>query len=509
MNTIKYGEMNAMLKLIHNQFIHQCTKTPDNIALRSDNENITYRQLELRANNIAQSLIRSGITSGDVVGIYMNRSNNLVATILGVLMSGACYLPLDPYYPSNRLAYMVEDSEAKLVITDSLNSIDWLSHKFSTLDVNSIDFSSTTTPDLPQTDEQSLCYIMYTSGSTGQPKGVMIAHHTVVNYLNWMQEAFQLTTNSRVLNQTTFSFDISVWEMFWPLMTGASCALIAEDAKYDPALLADFIELHQVTVAQFVPTALRIIVDADVLRKCMSLEHIFSGGEALSQRLVDDLSAQYPGHIHNLYGPTEATIFACHWYCQPQCTEKVVPIGRPIPHAEVLVLDEALQPVTQGQCGELYLAGDILAKGYFKRADLTQERFVDHPFAVLSGEKMYRTGDLVSTREDGVLLFHGRTDSQIKLRGHRIELAEIEAQLQAMPSISHAAVIVDSSDDGKVSYLTAFYVPSQQSHVDVQVIREQLATVLPYYMQPSRYYSVDSLPTLPNGKINKPALNAH
>ena len=186
-----------MSKLIHRQFTHQCAKTPDNIALRSDSENITYRQLELRANNIAQSLIRSGITSGDVVGIYMNRCNNLVATILGILKSGACYLPLDPYYPSDRLAYMAEHSEAKLVITDNLNSMDWLSNQIPTLDVNDIDFSSPTTPDLPQVDEQSLCYIMYTSGSTGKPKGVMIAHHTVVNYLNWMQDAYQLTTNSR------------------------------------------------------------------------------------------------------------------------------------------------------------------------------------------------------------------------------------------------------------------------------------------------------------------------
>lgn len=498
-----------MSKLIHHQFAHQCTKTPDNIALRSDSENITYRQLELRTNNIAQLLIRSGITSGDVVGIYMNRCNNLVATILGILKAGACYLPLDPYYPSDRLTYMAEHSEAKLVVTDNLNGIDWLSNDLPTLDVNSIDFSSAITPDLPQVDEQSLCYIMYTSGSTGKPKGVMVAHHTVVNYLNWMQDTFQLTTNSRVLNQTTYSFDISVWEMLLPLMTGASCALIAEDVKYDPLLLADFIEQNQVTVAQFVPSALRIIVDAHVLQKCTSLEHIFSGGEALPQRLVDDLSTQYPGHIHNLYGPTEATIFACHWYCQPQCSEKIVPIGRPIPHAEVLILDEALEPVKQGQYGELYLAGDILAKGYLKRVELTQERFVDHPFAKQSGKKMYRTGDLVSVREDGALLFHGRTDSQIKLRGHRIELAEIEAQLQAMPSISHAAVIVDSSDDGKASYLTAFYVPSQQSNVDVQMLKEQLAKVLPYYMQPSRYYSVDSLPTLPNGKVSKSALNAH
>ena len=224
--------------------------------------------------------------------------------------------------------------------------------------------------------------------------------------------------------------------------------------------------------------------------------------------MVNDLSKQFEGQIHNLYGPTEATIFACHWLCQPDSADTIVPIGRPIPHADVLVLDENLELVPPNHNGELYLAGDILALGYLKREDLTDERFLINPYASSETSKMYRTGDLVSVRDDGVLLFHGRIDSQIKLRGHRIELAEIEAQLQALPWISNAAVIVDGSDDGKSQYLTAFYVPYQDTDTDIQAIKREMAQVLPYYMQPSRYYAVDSLPTLPNGKISKSALSA-
>ena len=497
-----------MSTLVHLQFAKQCKLTPDNIALRSRGGNLTYRQLGHCSDVIAQQLLSRGISTGDVVGVYMERSQHLVSTLLGIMKVGACYLPLDPYYPHNRLTYMVEHSETKLVVTDRADELEWLPADCQIIDIAAADFSQPVLPVEPSTDDNQLCYIMYTSGSTGTPKGVMVKHDTVINYLNWMQNAFKLEQDSCVLSQTTFSFDISVWEMFWPLITGASTALICEEVKYDPALLAEFIKHHQVTVAQFVPTALRIIVDERVLDQCQSLEHIFSGGEALPQCLVNDLSKQFEGQIHNLYGPTEATIFACHWLCQPDSADTIVPIGRPIPHAKVLVLDENLELVPPNHNGELYLAGDILALGYLKREDLTDERFLTNPYASSKTSKMYRTGDLVSVRDDGVLLFHGRIDSQIKLRGHRIELAEIEAQLQALPWISNAAVIVDDSDDGKNQYLTAFYVPYQDTDTGIQAIKREMAQVLPYYMQPSRYYAVDSLPTLPNGKISKSALSA-
>ncbi|MCL9779890.1 amino acid adenylation domain-containing protein [Vibrio sp. S4M6] len=498
-----------MAKLLHHQFDQQARKTPNYIALRGLDSEMTYAQLEQRANVFASKLIESGVKPGDVVGVFMTRGVNLVAALLGTLKAGACYLPLDPYYPQERLCYMVKHSQAELVITDNPSEVNWLPISCRYLDIGQIDFLAATGPIEIEISDDALCYVMYTSGSTGQPKGVMVCHRTVVNYIQWMKNEFHLTREDCVLNQTTFSFDISVWEMFWPIFVGASCALISEDEKYDPGLLAEFIRIHYVTVAQFVPTALRTFVDAGELGSCSSLKHIFSGGEALPQSLVDDVSVQYTGHLHNLYGPTEATIFACHWYCQPKASEKVVPIGRPIPHAKAYVLDDNLDRVPVGERGELYLAGDILAKGYLKQSYLTAQRFVDDPFSRGNGHKMYRTGDIASVRSDGALQFHGRTDSQVKLRGHRIELAEIEAQLLALPGISQAAVVVNSSDDSAAPYITAFYVSPPQCDVNIETIRELLAKVLPYYMLPSRFYCVDRLPTLPNGKVSRAKLTEH
>ncbi|SBS34861.1 Tyrocidine synthase 3 [Marinomonas spartinae] len=495
-----------MLKLIHHYFVEQKNNTPDAIALRSDSGSMTYRQLDQRANIISQILINGGIQSGDVIGVYMNRGENLVAVLLGILKAGACYLPLDPYYPEERLAYMVNRANTTLVVSDNFEEMDWLNSDCLRLDVNQVDFTLPVAPTLSYLDEDAMCYVIFTSGSSGNPKGVMLSHRTVVNYLLWMKSEFELSENSRILNLSTISFDVSVWEIFLPLISGGSCVLIAEETKYDPVLLVESVRRHQVTMAQFVPTSLRTLVDSNILQQCSSLEHIFSGGEALSQRLVDELAAQFSGKIHNLYGPTEATIFSCHWRCLPNLNETMVPIGKPVPYAQIYLLDDNLQEVAIGECGELYLAGDTLAKGYIGQQELTEERFLPNPFAQDPRQKMYRTGDLVSMREDGVLLFHGRADYQVKLRGHRIELTEIEAQLQALPNISLAAVIVD--DTNKTSpYLKAFYTPTNKDIDDLQTIKEALAKVLPYYMQPSRYYSFDSLPTLPNGKINKNALS--
>ncbi|MCO4313107.1 amino acid adenylation domain-containing protein [Pectobacterium versatile] len=498
----------ASARVLHTLFEQQRHQTPDAIALRSDTETLTYRQLDQRANAMANDLLLRGVKPKDVVGVYLNKSPNLIVSLLGVLKTGACYLPLDPYYPHERLDYMVNHANARLVITDDEHALKLAPGHREIVDINQVDLTYQTTPTLPTVSEEDLCYVMYTSGSTGTPKGVMVSHRTVVNYLAWMQSAFVLHDEDVVLNQSTFSFDVSVWEIFWPLIAGASCAVITEDAKYDPLLLAEFMCRHQVTVSQFVPTALRVIVDAEVLPRCTSLCHIFSGGEALDQTLVNDLSLQYTGKIHNLYGPTEATIFACHWHCQPGAKEKIAPIGKPIPHAAAYVLDEAQQPVDVGESGELYLAGDILAKGYLNAEKLTQERFVDDPFSHQVGQKMYKTGDWVKQRANGVLEFIGRIDSQVKLRGHRIELAEIETHLQALPQINHAAVILEKRPESAAPSLSAFYVLRHQKHIDIQEIKAHLAKTLPFFMVPSHFIALEKMPTHPNGKIDKSKLSS-
>ncbi|MFI8415588.1 non-ribosomal peptide synthetase [Serratia sp. NPDC078593] len=496
---------------IHADFMQCCNHTPNSVALRCDEKTLTYQQLDQYSNALADRLINLGVRPGDIVGVYLNKGVNLVISLLGIIKSGACYLPLDPYYPVKRLAYMIDHTATQWVITDSVpeHRLKLSSPYCQWFDITQVDLTIPATPELPIVSGDHLCYVMYTSGSTGTPKGVMVSHRTVAHYLKWMQAAFNLRQHDVVLNQSSFSFDVSVWEIFWPLSVGASCALIDEEMKFDPLLMAAFIQRHQVTVAQFVPTALRVIVDANVVGNCPTLAHIFSGGEALPQCLVDDLHRQYSGQIHNLYGPTEATIFACYWPCRPGERDSLVPIGKPIPHARAYVLDAGLNPVPPGVCGELYLAGDILAKGYLHAETLTQERFVDDPFACGGGNKMYRTGDWVKQRDDGVFAFVGRVDDQVKVRGHRIELAEIETHLQALPHIAHAAVIVEPHPKNNMPMLLAFFVPRERQVVNIQEIKNGLAKSLPYFMLPSRLIPLERMPVHPNGKIDKSKLRGY
>ncbi|WJV55293.1 non-ribosomal peptide synthetase [Prodigiosinella aquatilis] len=492
-------------KTLHAQFIAQKNKTPHAIALRSDKSLLTYQELDRHSTALASYLLEQGVVPGDKIGVYLYKGSTLVISLLGILKAGACYVPLDPSYPRDRLLYMVRHADARVIITETALAANLEENERRLMDISALDLDAPYAPDLPQVDDNALCYVMYTSGSTGQPKGVMVRHRTVVNYLLWMQDAFALTPQDVVLNQSTFSFDVSVWEIFWPLIIGASCALIADDMKYDPALLADFMQQHQVTVAQFVPTALRVIAAAQVLPSCPRLQHLFSGGEALDQQLVNDLSAQFSGHIHNLYGPTEATIFICHWLCQPGADLTIVPIGTPIPHARAYVLDEHRQPLPPGEAGELYLAGDTLALGYLNAPEQTQASFVPDPFVSDSADRMYKTGDIVRARMDGVLEFIGRVDSQVKLRGHRVELNEIEATLRTFSKLANVVVALETAQDTQSQTLNAFYVLRENETTHNQELKAHLSKYLPFYMVPSHFIELKKIPTLPNGKVD----NAH
>ncbi|MDE9495788.1 non-ribosomal peptide synthetase [Xenorhabdus bovienii] len=493
----------ASEKIIHSKVLLQTNKTPDLIALRCDENIMTYQQLEQRSNALAGYLIKHGVKPGNIVGVYINKGIDLVISLLGILKAGGCYLPLDPYYPHERLTYMISHSKTAFIITDNEQILTLLQCDCIFINIKTLNLTLNNQLILPKVNDDHLCYVMYTSGSTGVPKGVMVSHRTVVNYLEWMQSEFILKYEDVVLNQSTFSFDVSVWEIFWPLIAGASCALITEEIKFDPFLMAKFINRHDITVAQFVPTALRTIVGANVLSGCPSLKHLFAGGEVLDQSLVNELTEQFKGQIHNLYGPTEATIFACHWYCRAGEKEKTVPIGKAIPHARTYVLNEYFQPVPVGECGELYLAGDILAKGYLYEEPLTQKCFVNDSFSCYSNQKMYRTGDLVKQRPDNILEFIGRIDDQIKMRGYRIELEEIERHLLSHPYITHAAVVIDDPSKNKNSSLSAYDVLHHQQSVNVQDIKKYLLKFLPYFMLPSYFIELDKIPVHPNGKIDK------
>lgn len=493
-------------KTIHAQFITQKTKTPHAVALRSEKSSVSYEELDNRSTALAGYFIKEGVKPGDKIGVYLNKGISLITSLLGILKAGACYVPLDPSHPQERLLYIARHADVSFVITDPSLASKIAVDDDKKLNINALNLNTVSDTALPVVDDDALCYVMYTSGSTGQPKGVMVRHRTVVNYLWWMQQAFGLAQHDVVLNQSTFSFDVSVWEIFWPLITGASCALISDETKYDPNQVIHFMQQHSVTVAQFVPTALRALVAVKKLAACSELQHLFSGGEALDQKLVDDLAAQFSGQIHNLYGPTEATIFACHWLCQPGADYTIVPIGTPIPHVRAYVLDEQGNQLPAGASGELYLAGDTLAQGYINDPEQTRSSFVNELFAADAPGLMYKTGDIVRAREDGVLEFLGRIDSQVKLRGHRVELNETEAILRNYSKLANAAVILENNARSGVPEMVAFYVIKENETVEEQQLKEHLYNILPFYMIPSYFIEQDFIPTLTNGKVDNTSL---
>ncbi|CAG8998984.1 MAG: Dimodular nonribosomal peptide synthase [Candidatus Celerinatantimonas neptuna] len=491
-------------KLVHLLVNETCQKYPLHIAIHSEDNEISYERLNQISDLIAYDLINQGIHSGDVVAVYLNKSAYMIACLLGVLKAGAAYLPLDTSFPKERLHYMLTNSQAKLVICDKEDKPIPVQMALPMIDLSVLDWQRNISIQYPKIQDDQPCYVIYTSGSTGRPKGVIVPHRPVVNYLQWMQERFQLQTDDVVLAQTTFSFDVSVWEMFWPLLVGASCAAIKDEKKYDPELLVNFMNDYHVTVAQFVPTALHIIADAGSLTRCHSLKHLFSGGEALDQALADQLTGQTDAQIHNLYGPTEATIFCCHWLAQPGQSQDCVPIGLPIPHAQAYILDRSLNRVEPGESGELFLAGDILASGYINNPQMTADRFIANPFADESAieKRMYKTGDRVRRRHDGVLEYLGRIDRQIKIRGHRIELTEIESVLFKLPQVSNAAVTYDKNELHGKNELKAYFTLKDGAQINAQKIKDYVGQYLPFYMCPSIFIELTKMPTLNNGKTD-------
>lgn len=500
----------AFEHLLHSVLERTFALFPSNTAIKTDSSHVNYKQLSMMSDVVAQELIINGIKKGDVVAVYLNKSAEMIACLLGVIKAGAIYLPLDTSFPEERLKYMLENSEAKGIIDDKGNKPFPINHIFLNINLSEVNWENNIEFEPVAINDSSPCYVIYTSGSTGRPKGVLVSHRTVVNYLNWMQNTFSLLPEDVVLAQTTFSFDVSVWEMFWPLCIGASCAVIEDEKKYDPVLLADFMLTHKVTVAQFVPTALHTIADAQVFDRCTQLRHLFSGGEALDQALVKQLSQQTSATIHNLYGPTEASIFCFHWVAKPQNDKGYVPIGKPIPHAKAYILDEQGQLVSKGETGELYLAGDILAKGYINNLSMTESKFVPNPFAnaFFDETRMYKTGDRVREREDGVMEYLGRMDRQVKIRGHRIELSEIESVIFNINEIKNIAVSYESEVnrnnhsglDKKV--LRAYYTLKEGHVLSVQEIKDNLEEYLPFYMCPSQFVELERMPTLNNEKTD-------
>ncbi|WP_432783775.1 amino acid adenylation domain-containing protein [Pseudomonas corrugata] len=476
---------------LHTALSQQAALSPNAPALVFEGQRLSYAELDQRAQAVARALRAAGIGTDDIVPVCMERSVDMVVALLGIVHAGAAWLPLDPELPAGRLAFLIEDADAKVTLTQA----QWLSrlptgHQAWTLD---------TLPQAPAFDPISvaasdLAYVLYTSGSTGQPKGVMNEHGALMNRLYWMQDAFPIGPNDRVLQKTPYSFDVSVWEFFWPLITGATLVVARPDGHRDPAYLSQLIQQEQVTTLHFVPSMLRAFVEEPSLVDCRSLRQVFASGEALPVDLVRRFMGQHPAALVNLYGPTEAAIDVSVWRCSVD--DVIVPIGKPIANLRLYILDESLQPLPIGSIGELYIGGVGVARGYLKRPDLTEERFLASPF--IDGDRLYRTGDRCRFLADGNIEYLGRLDHQVKLRGQRIELGEIDAAVLNLPAITGACTLVIDNR------LVAFYSSSAaQSGLDTL-----LAAELPAYMVPAVWVHVPTLPLNSNGKIDRKALAA-
>ncbi|MET7645254.1 amino acid adenylation domain-containing protein [Streptomyces sp. NPDC005426] len=480
----------------------QVARTPDATALVYGDVSLTYAELNTRANRLARHLRTLGARPGAVVAVAVPRSVELIVSLLAVLKAGAAYLPLDPDYPAERITYMLRDAAPVCVVTDRADRLaDDAATARVVLDGLDVSGYPWCDPSRPLTPSHP-AYVIYTSGSTGRPKGVVVSHGAIDNRLRWMQDAYGLTADDRVLQKTPSSFDVSVWEFFWPLREGAALVVAEPGGHKDPAYLARLMREQAVTTCHFVPSMLQVFLAEADPGAGTGLRRVFCSGEALPRETAHAFGRGLP-HVglHNLYGPTEAAVDVTFHACAAHDTGPV-PIGQPVWNTRLYVLDAALRPCPPGVPGELYLAGRQLADGYLNRPELTAARFVADPIGP-PGRRMYRTGDLARWTEQGEVEYLGRTDHQVKLRGQRIELGEIEAALAARPQVEGACAVVREDRPGEqrlVGYVTG--------SADPAALRAALARELPEHMVPSAVVVLDAFPLGPSGKLERRELPA-
>ncbi len=510
---------------IHQLFELQVQQQPEAVAVVFEDNALTYGELNSRANALAHTLQASGVGPDALVGVCMERSIEVVIALVSILKAGGAYVPLDPSYPRERLDYMIHDARMPVLLTQSHlldllpgddTKVIYLDSGWSPGNGNvGAQFFAPVTPQeenpVSAVQPANLAYMIYTSGSTGKPKGVMNTHRGLCNRLHWMQQAYQLTTEDRVLQKTPFSFDVSVWEFFWPLITGA-CLVVARPGGHQNAdYLISLIEEQQITTLHFVPSMLQVFLMAPGLGRCKSLKRVFCSGEALPFELQERFFSHLDAELHNLYGPTEAAIDVTYWQCQRESRERVVPIGYPIANTQIYILDRSMHHMPVGVAGELYIGGVGVARGYFNRPELTAEKFIPDPFSKEAGARLFKTGDLARYRADGAIEFLGRIDHQVKIRGFRIELGEIEVVLGQHPAVKEVVVVAREDIPGYKS-LVAYIVPTAEaSHAEfpsVEALRNFLKKELPDYMIPSAFVFLDALPLMSNGKVNRLALPA-
>ncbi|WP_435113415.1 amino acid adenylation domain-containing protein, partial [Nocardiopsis synnemataformans] len=495
---------------LHHLFEEQVRETPDRIALSFEDQHLSYAELDRRANRLAHTLRDYGVGPETHVGVCMHRSLDLEVSLLAVLKAGGAYVPLDPDHPSERLAFIAKDAHivVALVGPGTVDHADVLRER----GVRLIELGDRDTAWLDASPEpmdvtvgpDNLAYVIYTSGSTGKPKGAMLSHRGICNRLLWMQDAYGLRDHDRVLQKTPYSFDVSVWEFFWPVITGARLHIARPEGHRDPAYLAELIEEQAISVLHFVPSMLQAFLQQPgVARHCEGVRHVVCSGEALPLDVQERFQQALPNtRLHNLYGPTEASVDVSFWECRNIPGAHTVPIGRPVANTRLYILDEAMVPVPDGVIGELYIGGVQLARGYAGRPDLTAERFVADPFG---HGRLYATGDLARYQPDGTIEYAGRKDHQIKIRGYRIEIEEIEAVLAEHRAIRSCLVVVHEAGPTD-KRLIAFHTLRAGQEVARDGLRAHLLERLPEYMVPAFFVPLEEFPLSPNGKVDRKAL---
>lgn len=496
---------------VHLEFFSLARRQARAPALRLDGQTFDYGQLAALTDTLARDLRVHGVGPGDVVALGLDRSVELVVAVLAVLRCGAAYLPVDTGSPPERAAFAIADGGARMVLVQP-RLADLVAGSGCPVRILDAPPDSGADPvgaaDWPVPPTDSVAYIIYTSGTTGYPKGVANSHRGLWNRLEWMQRNHPIGPGDRVLQKTNYAFDVSVWELLWPLTRGAMLVLAAPGGHRDPAYLAGLIAAEGITVCHFVPSALGGFLQVARASQLESLRVVFASGEALPASVGDAfLGLGLPARLYNLYGPTEAAIDVSVWDChRAPCRPGVVPIGRPIDNIELLVLDPDLQPQPPGVPGELYIGGVGLAFGYLGRPGLTAERFIPHPLGE-PGERLYRTGDSARWLPDGNLEFLGRLDHQVKLRGLRIELGEIEHHLGSLPGVALVAVLMRTAQSGE-QVLVGYVQPAGPQVPSEDELRRALRAYLPEYMIPSRFEILAELPLNTNGKLDRKRLGA-
>jgi amino acid adenylation domain-containing protein len=493
----------SLYNSLHEIFEQQVEKTSSAIAVSDDSHALSYTELNHKANQLAHYLISLGIKANSPVAVCLERGVEMSIALLAILKAGGAYVPIATDTPKERLAFICNDTKARIIISTHAITLDNSVIQNIVISNNDSWQQQPNTNPKIQRNEDEIFNIIYTSGSTGKPKGVMVPHRGIINRLEWMQQQYPLNSNDIVLQKTPYNFDVSVWELFWPLITGSRLFYAKHDGHKDPEYLRDIIQQQNISILHFVPSMLGVFLDTKNIQLCTSIKKVFTSGEALqlnhNQRFFELLPNT---ELHNLYGPTEASIDVSYYQCHPNEKNRSIPIGKPISNTQLHILDSHLQPLPIGAAGELYIGGTGLALGYINQTELTNNTFIDNPYFALGhpSKKLYKTGDVARYLSDGNIEYLGRNDHQVKIRGFRIELGEIESQLRNIDNVKEA-IVVSKNINGQDQLVA--YIYSEAPLLENAAYAALLQKHLPEYMLPAAYCAISEVPLSANGKIDR------